>query len=199
MVRSVVDRDDTDALSRTHVVLIGMMGVGKTTVGKRVAALLERPFVDADAELVQRSGRTVADWFATSGEPAFRQVESELLADLLNRPEPSVLAAGGGVVIETVNRKRLCQPDVFVVWLRADPAFLAKRVARKAHRPLIADDPVSTLSRLADVREPWYEEVADAVVDVARVHDREQRPKAVLAEHVAHAVRVHEAAGSVEL
>ncbi|MDQ6696450.1 MAG: shikimate kinase [Actinomycetota bacterium] len=193
----MADPGDDRSFSQSHVVLVGMMGVGKTTVGKRVAKLLERPFVDADAELVRRSGRAVADWFATAGESGFRSAESDVLADLLARPEPLILAAGGGVVVEAGNRDRLQRPDAFVVWLRADPSFLAARVARKAHRPLIAADPVGTLTRLATERGAWYGEVADAVIDVAPVHAREERPKWALAEQVSAAVLAHDAAGSV--
>jgi len=174
-----------------------MMGVGKTTVGKRAAKLLGRPFVDADAELERRSGRTVADWFATAGESGFRRAESDLLTDLLGRPEALLVAAGGGVVVQGRNRDRLQRPDVFVVWLRADPEFLATRVARKAHRPLIAEDTVGTLSRLAAERSPWYADVADVVIEVGPVHASEERPKAALAEQVAGAVRAHDAAGVV--
>lgn len=199
-VRSVADpagADSSNGSPPAHVVLVGMMGVGKTTVGKRVAKLLGRTFVDADAELVRRSGRTVAEWFAGEGEAGFRDAECDVLADLLEADDPHVVAAGGGAVVDARNRDRLRGSDVFVVWLRAEPAFLAHRVARKAHRPLIADDPVSTLTRLATVREPWYAEVADAVIDVGPVHSREERPKRVLAEQVADAVVAHGAAGRV--
>lgn len=180
-----------------HVVLVGMMGAGKTTVGKRAATLLDRPFVDADAELVRRSGRSVADWFAHDGEPAFRRAESDLLADLLDRPAGTIVAAGGGVVVEARNRSRLRRPDPFVIWLYADPAFLAARVARKKHRPLIGADPATTLINLADEREAWYADVADAVIDVVPVHSQAERPKWVLAERVVAAIRAHEAARAV--
>jgi len=174
-----------------------MMGVGKTTVGKRTAKLLGRPFVDADAELERGSGRTVADWFATAGESGFRRAESDVLADMLGRSEPLIVAAGGGVIVQARNRDRLQRPDVFVVWLRADPDFLATRVARKAHRPLIGEDTVGTLNRLATERSPWYADVADVVIEVGPVHASEERPKAALAEQVANAVRADDAAGAV--
>ena len=111
---------ETALAERRHLVLVGMMGSGKTTVGKKVARLLDRPFVDADAALEQRTGRTVAEWFA-EGEPAFRQAESDLLADLLTAAEPTVIAAGGGVVVTEDNRKRLSDPGVTVVLLDAVP------------------------------------------------------------------------------
>lgn len=180
-----------------HVVLIGMMGSGKTTVGKRAAKLLDRPFLDADAELARRSGRSVAEWFAAEGEAGFRGAESDLLVDLLASPDAMVLAAGGGVVVDVENRERLTRPDTFVVWLRADPAFLAARVARKDHRPLLGADPGETLHRLAAERHTWYAEVADVVIEVAPIHQRDDRPKWVLAQQVADAVRAHESAGAV--
>lgn len=188
---------DEPSRSQPHVVLVGMMGAGKTTVGKRAARLLDRPFVDADAELVRRSGRSVADWFAAEGEAGFRRAESDVLADLLARTEATVVAAGGGVVVEAANRRRLNRPDAFVVWLHADPAFLAARVTRKEHRPLLAADPAEALHRLAAERDPWYAEVADVVLEVAPVHRRDDRPKWMLAEQVVDAVRADESARAV--
>jgi shikimate kinase len=176
-----------------HVVLIGLMGVGKTTVGKKVAKQLGRPFVDADVELHRRTGRTVAEWFA-DGEPAFRRAEAAVLSEVLDTEEPTVLAAGGGVVVTDSNRRLLSRPDVSVVWLQADPAFLAGRIVQKAHRPLLGHDPLGTLTDLLAEREGWYREVADAVVEVAPAHARSSHPKRTLAEQVADAVRAREGA-----
>ncbi len=125
----------------THVVLIGLMGSGKTTVGKKVAKLIGHRFVDADVELEARTGRSVASWFE-DGEPAFRAAEAELLEELLADPEPLVLGAGGGVVVTEANRRRLQEHDVTAVYLHGTPEFLASRVQAKAHRPLLADDPL---------------------------------------------------------
>jgi shikimate kinase len=171
-----------------------MMGSGKTTVGKRVADLLDRPFLDADAELEARSGRTVREWFSESGEPAFRDAESATLTALLDHPEPAVIAAGGGLVVRAQNRAALAEP--FVVFLEAGPAFLASRVGRKPHRPLVDDDPLGTLERLHRERDPWYREVADVVVPVEPAH-QSQHPKKALAKLVAGLVEQHEAERSV--
>jgi len=149
-----------------HLVLVGMMGAGKTTVGRQVAARMDRPFFDSDEAIEARTGRTVAQIFAADGEPAFRALETQVLAEMLDDPEPAVIAAAGGVVLDARNRERLRGPSVQVVWLRADPAELARRVAGSTHRPLIDHDPAATLARLAAERDPLYREVASTVVDV---------------------------------
>jgi len=164
-----------------------MMGSGKTTVGRRVAKRLDRPFLDCDAELEARSGRSVRDWFAAEGEDGFRDAEAQLLVDLLADPEPSVIAAGGGLVIRPENRAAL--GAAFVVWLDGDPAFLASRVAQKEHRPLIDDDVEATIHRLHAERAAWYREVADEVVTVAPVHASTDNPKRELADLIAALVR----------
>lgn len=170
-----------------HLVLVGLMGSGKTTVGRRLSRKLERPFVDADEEIEAVTGRSVADWFATSGEAAFRTAESEVLADLLDRREPLVIATGGGVVAAAENRARLMADGVTVVWLQATPGLLAHRVSQKPprpHRPLLAEDPLEVLTRLATERDPWYAEVADLVVDIDPVHRAGDKPKKQLARLV---------------
>lgn len=158
------------------------MGSGKTTVGRRVAKRLGRPFVDADTAIEDHAGRSVREVFATDGEAGFRKLEAEVLEELLSAAEPSVIAAGGGVVVTDTNRTRLQRADVFVVWLRASAAFLASRAKPKEHRPLLDDDPEATLIRLADERDGWYAEVADAVVEVEPAHRDEDKPKAHLAD-----------------
>jgi shikimate kinase len=169
------------------VVLVGLMGSGKTTVGRRLAARLDRPFVDADEALEARAGRSIADIFETDGEEAFRDLESEVLAWLLAAPQPGVIASGGGVVLRPENRKLLSAHDVTVVWLDAGPAFLASRVERKAHRPLLAGEvsPVEVLERLHQERAPLYAEVADHVVGVEPFHESSDKPKRALAERIA--------------
>jgi shikimate kinase len=153
-----------------HTVLVGLSGTGKTSVGRRIAALLSRPFVDADEAIEERTGRTVRGIFAADGEPAFRELEAKVMADLLAAPEPSVIAAGGGAVVTEATRKLLLQPDVFVVWLTATPEFLASRTGKKRHRPLLDGDPVAALSRLAAERAGWYDEVGDVAFDVQPAH-----------------------------
>jgi shikimate kinase len=173
-----------------HVVLVGAMGVGKTTVGRRLARELQRPFADADEQLELRAGRTIPVIFRDDGEQAFRRLESEVLADLLGRPDPLVVAAGGGVVTGPESRALLGH-RAFVVWLRASPGFLAAH-ADPAHRPLLAGepDPAATLERLIATRTPLYEEVADATVDVESFHADDDKPKRALARHIARLVGV---------
>jgi len=165
------------------------MGSGKTTVGKKVAKLLERPFLDADVELEDRTGRSVADWFAAEGEPGFRAAETEVLSALLAGSRPIVVGAGGGVVVTATNRALLAGPGVTVVYLHADPAFLASRTRAKPHRPLlVGGDAVDVLRSMYGQRHGWYQEVADAVVEVRPAHEAGERPKWRLAEQVVEAL-----------
>lgn len=154
--------------ARPHVVLVGMMGSGKTTVGRQVAERLGRPFLDSDDEIMRRTGRTVREIFEADGEEAFRRLETEVLLDALGSPAPSVIAAAGGSVLRPANRAALRTKGV-VVWLRADPATLAGRVRHADHRPLLRDDPSGVLNRLSTERARLYAEVAHEVVDVDTV------------------------------
>ncbi len=152
-----------------HLVLVGMMAAGKTTVGRAVAARLGRPFSDSDELVEARTGRTVREIFARDGEAAFRVLETAALVEALAVEEPQVIAAAGGVVLEAANRSALRRPGVRVVWLRADPHVLEGRLEAAGgpgHRPLLDGDPGAALRRLAAEREPLYREVADVVVDV---------------------------------
>jgi shikimate kinase len=171
-----------------HVVLVGLMGSGKTTVGKKLGKLIGRRFVDADVELEARSGRTVADWFEADGEPAFRRAEAELLGSLLAEPEPLVIGAGGGLVVTRPARTLLQGPSAAVVYLHAEPAFLATRAKAKPHRPLLTGDPVEVLASMYEARDHWYRAVADAVVEVRPAHEAGEKPKWRLAEQVAEAL-----------
>ncbi len=149
-----------------HLVLVGMMGVGKSTVGRAVASALGRPLHDSDEMIEERTGRTVRDIWITDGEPAFRALETEVLVDALAQSEPCVIAAAGGVVMSEANRKALEGPAAHVVWLRSEVDVLLDRVRSGGHRPLLDDDPEATLRRLYDERAPLYQEVADAIVSV---------------------------------
>jgi len=156
-----------------HLVLVGLMGAGKTTVGAGCATRLERPFVDTDDLVEVLAGRTVAELFA-AGERAFRDVERQAVADASASPTPLVIACGGGAVLDADNRTAL-RATGFVVWLRAGPAVLADRVRDDAvHRPLLADGPLPTLVRLAETRDAAYRAVADAEVST-----EERTPDAV--------------------
>ncbi|HSP27769.1 MAG TPA: shikimate kinase [Ilumatobacteraceae bacterium] len=150
----------------THLVLVGMMGVGKSTVGRMVAAELDRPLFDSDEMIEERTGRTVREIWSTDGEAAFRTLETDTLLEALDASEPSVIAAAGGVVLSDRNREALQAADAHVVWLLADVDVLVDRVRRGTHRPLLDDDPEAALRRLYDVRAPLYQEVADAIVSV---------------------------------
>lgn len=148
-----------------HIVLVGMMGAGKTTVGRALAARRGWDFVDSDAQVEARAGRTVAEIWASDGEPAFRSLESEALAGALASERPAVIAAAGGTVLDPANVS-LLRSHRPVVWLRADPATLAARLGNGGGRPLLATDPATTLKELAAERDPFYAAVADAIVDV---------------------------------
>ncbi len=150
----------------THLVLVGMMGVGKSTVGRIVAAELDRPLFDSDEMIEERTGRTVREIWSTDGEAAFRALETETLLEALGAPEPSVIAAAGGVVLSDRNREALSSADAHVVWLLADVDVLVARVRSGSHRPLLDDDPEATLRRMHCERADLYQEVADAIVSV---------------------------------
>jgi shikimate kinase len=149
-----------------HIVLVGLMGAGKTTVGGAVAQRLRRPFVDTDDLVEATSGRSVVDIFATGGEPEFRELERNAVADACAAPTPSVIACGGGAVLDPESRRRL-RAAGFVVWLQAPAAVLAERAGRGGSRPLLArgGGAQATLERLASVREAAYESTADITVD----------------------------------
>jgi len=148
------------------IVLVGLMGTGKTTVGGVLAERLGVPLIDTDEMILARTGRTVREIFEADGEAAFRALETEALLDALASPDPFVLAAAGGVVLAEANRDALRAPGVVVVWLRADPALLVRRVVGQDHRPLLDDDPEGTFTRMRHDRESLYAEVADVAIDV---------------------------------
>jgi shikimate kinase len=147
------------------VVLIGMMGSGKTTVGSRLARRLDRPFVDSDVQVERRAARTVRQIFEEEGEAAFRALESEVLAEALASEEPAVIAAAGGTVLDPLNRTRMREAGT-VVFLEAPPDSLAGRVGGDDHRPLLGDDPASALRRIDAERRDLYRATAHAVIDV---------------------------------
>ena len=147
-----------------HVVLVGLMGTGKSTVARAIGERLGRPVIDTDAVVEQRAGRSVRELFVEVGESAFRDLESDVLRDALASPTPSVIAAAGGVVVREANRDLLRSSGARVVWLCADPDTLVERVRGAGHRPLLDADPAGTLQRMAEQREPWYRQVADAIV-----------------------------------
>lgn len=150
------------ALHRT-VVLVGLMGAGKSVVGRRLAGRLHVPFVDADTEIEKAAGQSVADIFANLGEDAFRAGERKVMARLLDG-EPCVLAAGGGAFMAEETRHRIRARGISV-WLRAGLDLLVRRTAGRAHRPLLNQgDPREKLRVLIEQRYPVYAE-ADITID----------------------------------
>jgi shikimate kinase len=145
------------------IALVGLSGVGKSSVGRRLAAALGMPFRDADAEVEAAAGRPIPEIFAQYGEEAFRDGERRVIARLLAEP-PHVLATGGGAFMSPETR-RLIKEKAVSVWLKADIEVLARRVSRKENRPLLAGkDPLIVLEAQAKERYPVYAE-ADLVVE----------------------------------
>jgi shikimate kinase len=136
-----------------RIILVGMMGVGKTTTGRLLAERLDWPYLDSDEQVMADTGRSVPELFAERGEAAFRAEEERVLAEALAGEGPVVVSAAGGVVLSPANRELLARSGT-VVWLRADPGVLAGRVGDGAGRPLLDDDPASALSALDAVRRP---------------------------------------------
>jgi shikimate kinase len=148
-----------------RIILVGMMGAGKTTVGSRLAHRLGWEYLDSDAEVMAATGRSVPELFAEQGEAAFRSEEARVLAEALGGDTPVVVSAAGGVVLSSSNRDLMASSGV-VVWLRADPAVLARRVGSGEGRPLLDGDPATALHRLDEVRRPLYRSLASVIVDV---------------------------------
>jgi shikimate kinase len=173
---------DTSRLPTRTIVLIGLMGAGKTTVGRRLAARIERSFVDADSEIERAAGMTVPEIFAQHGESAFRDGERRVIARLLTEP-PHVLATGGGAYMDARTRDAIRHAGVSV-WLKADLDELHQRVQRRSNRPLLAGgDPRAVLERLMAERYPIYAE-ADLTVEC-----NEGPPEAMVERVVAALVR----------
>jgi shikimate kinase len=152
-----------------HLVLVGMMGAGKTSVGRVCAQRLKREFVDTDHLVESRAGTTVAEIFSTRGEPAFRALERDAVTAACSAVEPAVIACGGGVVLDGTNRRTLRDAGC-VVWLRADATALGDRVRKSSNvRPLIATDgavsSTAMLEQIAADRAAHYDDVADVRVD----------------------------------
>ena len=150
------------ALGSRSVVLVGMMGVGKSTIGRRLSVRLRLPFLDADTEIEAAAGMSIPDIFETHGEPHFRDGEARVIARLLDNG-PGVVATGGGAFMREETRKRISDKAVSI-WLKADPDIILKRVRRRADRPLLQTaDPAATIERLLGDREPLYR-LADLTV-----------------------------------
>ena len=164
-------RESTPAMSAPSpaagptVVLVGLMGAGKSSIGRRLAERLGQPFIDADAEIEAAAGCTIAEFFERHGEAAFRDGERRVIARLLGGP-PHVLATGGGAFVDPLTRALIGEKAVSV-WLRADLELLVRRCSRRNTRPLLKQgDPRKILADLMALRYPVYEQT-DIIVDSA--------------------------------
>jgi shikimate kinase len=146
-----------------QIVLVGLMGSGKSTVGALVAQRTARVLIDVDTAIVARTGKTVRELWEEGGEAAYRHLESQEVLMVLNSSTPTVLAAPGGVVLDPTVRTALL--GALVVWLRTSPSTLAGRVHTGDHRPLLGDRPYEALAAMSESRLELYEHVATAVID----------------------------------
>ena len=173
-------------MGQSNIFLVGMMGAGKTTVGRALAQRLKREFVDTDRELVARTGVPVAMVFEIEGEAGFRRRESAMLREICAR-DNCVVATGGGIVLAEENRAAMREAGT-VVYLRARLESLWERTRQDTTRPLLATpDPRATLARLLEEREPLYRAAAHVVVESGA------QSATTLANRVAAALRPHQA------
>src|SRR5690242_16654288 len=159
------------ALGKRLIVLVGMMGAGKSTIGRRLAARLNLPFVDADTEIEAAAGMSIPEIFEAHGEPHFRDGEARVIARLLENG-PGVLATGGGSFMREETRRRIGEKAVSI-WLKADPDVILRRVKRRIDRPLLQTaDPAATVTRLLSEREPVYQHADLTIASRDVPHDR---------------------------
>ena len=151
-------------LTASHIALVGLPGSGKSTIGRYLSKRWSMPFVDVDVAIEEQIQCSIRDFFAKQGEAGFRDVERDVLAQLLSRSAPMVIATGGGAVLRPENRMQL-KAHSKVVYLSASPHEIARRLQRDTQRPLLqVDNPLQRLMDLLAVRDPLYKEVADFVV-----------------------------------
>ena len=174
-------------LTARPIVLVGLMGAGKTTVGRRLASALDLPFIDADAEIEAAAGSTVEEIFARHGEGAFREGERRVISRLLS-DGPMVLATGGGAYIDPGTRAAIKEKGTSI-WLRADIDVLMRRVGKRNNRPLLkTDNPRRVMEQLIEKRYPVYAE-ADIIID-SREGPHEYMVRTIIAALSDHAVRL---------
>jgi shikimate kinase len=183
-VVTVTEQELAKQLGRS-IVLVGLMGAGKSCVGRRLAARLGLAFVDADAEFEAAAGCTISDYFARFGEDSFRDGERKVISRLMEGP-PKVLATGGGAFVNAETRARI-KAEAVSVWIRADLDLLVKRTSGRDHRPLLkTGDPREILGRLMEARYPLYAE-ADITVDTT-----DEPPEVTVAKVVEELIRTVE-------
>jgi len=159
-----------DRLGARHIVLVGLMGAGKTSVGKRLAAAMGLNFVDSDHAIEESARMTIPEIFASRGEAEFRAGERKVIARLLSEP-PQVIATGGGAFMDEETRARIKAQGVSL-WLKAELPVLMKRVMRRNNRPLLQnDDPEATMRALMDKRYPVYAEADVTVLSEETPHE----------------------------
>jgi shikimate kinase len=159
------------ALGTRLIVLVGMMGAGKSTIGRRLAARLHLPFVDADTEIEAAHRMSIPEIFERFGEPYFRDGEARVIARLLESG-PVVLATGGGSFMREETRRRIGDKAISV-WLKADADTILRRVKRRADRPLLQTaDPAATIGRLITEREPFYQHADLTIASRDVPHDK---------------------------
>lgn len=178
------------ALGSRSIVLVGLMGAGKTTVGRRLANRLELPFIDADTEIEKAAGSSIADIFKEFGEAHFRDGEQRVIQRLLGEG-PQILATGGGAFMNPATREAT-QENGISIWLKADLDVLMKRVSRRSHRPLLQnDDPEAVMKRLIDERYPIY-----ATADLSI--DSKEGPHDAVVDDIVHALAIELKCGGTE-
>lgn len=179
-----------NALGSRSIVLVGLMGAGKTTVGRRLASRLDLSFVDADTEIEKAAGASIADIFKEFGEAHFRDGEQRVIHRLLSEG-PQVLATGGGAFMNPKTREATKEFGISV-WLKADLDVLMKRVSRRSHRPLLQnDDPEAVMKRLIDERYPIY-----ATADLSI--DSKEGPHDAVVDEIVHALAIELKCGGTE-
>ena len=150
------------ALGQRSIVLVGMPGCGKSACGRRLATRLDLPFLDADSEIERAAGKTITEIFKENGEECFRDGERRVIERLL-KEGPGVLATGGGAFMNEATRANIRASGISV-WLKAELPLLLRRVLKRNHRPLLAEDPEGTMRRLMEMRYPIYA-TADITVE----------------------------------
>jgi shikimate kinase len=176
------------ALGRRSIVLVGMMGSGKSSIGRRLAARIGIPFVDADAEIEKAAGMSISDIFAERGEAEFRSGEARVIRRLL-QGGPQVLSTGGGAFMDADTRAVIAASGISI-WLNAEFEVLMKRIRRRHDRPLLrTPDPAATLRKLMAEREPTYA-LADLIIE------SRDEPHEKIVEDIVRALRLYLAAPS---
>ena len=153
-----------DASATHRVLLVGMMGSGKSTIGKALGERTGWPYLDNDELLERATGRTAREILGSDGPEAMRRAEADAVAAGLRHEPPVIVATAAGTVLDPVTRAQI-RDGGLVVWLHADPSVLAERAIGGAHRPWLDDDPIGWFTRANAERDPLYREIADVTID----------------------------------